>query len=73
MICPKCETDSWKVKSSYRLKKNGLIVRVRVCNKCRNEVKTIEIPKHDYDQLQQLVKDFRSTVNTFLKRKPYYM
>ncbi len=73
MFCPKCGEDSWKVKSSWRSKKNGYIIRNRICNHCHKSIKTIEILHDDYTKLKVLVDDFRKTVNRFLKNKPRYM
>lgn len=73
MLCPRCGKDSWKVKSSYRLKKSGFIIRNRKCQHCSYVLKTIEIPKKDFDSVKNLVNDFRDTVNKFLRNKPKYM
>lgn len=48
--CPKCKSDSYIYDSRI---KDGMVIRRRICQKCKHKWMTIEINYWDYEKLKE--------------------
>ena len=51
----------------YHIQKDGSISRRRVCSKCNHTIKSVEVPKAEYDSLKRLSGDLRWSIDRYLQ------
>jgi|GEM_PF-4565071 len=68
MKCPRCLDGQFRSRNGGYRKRTGKYTRIRKCDKCGFETKTIEISVETYEKENELMNRIIQAVNDFSQR-----